>query len=606
MAYRMEKEANGRTAIVIDGFEKGIADSAYSGIANIRNLNTRYQPGVAYVNYQRLAATVSGGTMAAPTFSTTSPAGIIYILDASQQVWKQSSTGSSTFNLLSGNPSTAGTGNGIQWWQNYLVVFRGTYIDICGDGTGDAGITSSNWNTTNTTSGAWPIAAATVTLTGTPAANAVSATISSYTDSNAHSRSFWNGPTGTYQFTFGNGQITLGNLVQGATSVNWFTPILSGGASSSSLTVTPLFAGNHMSLVSSQNGNLYFCNGSFVGVLQSVPGYVFNKNNSLSYTFEYAAVGNSGVGLPANDSVVWLSEIQNQLLIAGNFRVYPWDYISTALGVPAPISEQIYKMVNLSNNIFVFAGVKGNIYISNGYSISLLKKIPDSLFGLIDPYLQWGGFMIHRNKLYFQVYASTAAGTASASAIFSLDVAAGSLPTSLDTSGSLTIENQNSFGYTPTAGSSANGLLIDYGTSTYDSYYSAWYNNSAGGIDYNTTTLYQNSEAIIESDIIPIGTFLQSRTFESVEYKLDRPLANGDSIALYFRTSLTDSYVAVGPSAVTGGSGITVATSSVATQVLSDSFNSDIQDAQWVQFKAVLSCASSGSSRIPLREIRLH
>lgn len=592
MAYRAEKEQNGRTAIVIDGWDDGIADSPYKGISTILNLNASYYPGVVYVNYKRLAATLSGGSMTKPMFSAQSPVGLIYILDDSQHVWKQSAVGSTTFNLLTGNPTTAGTGNGLAFWQNYLVVFRGTAIDFCGDGTGDGGITSSNWNTAAGTSGVLPIAGATLTLTGTPASGDTSATIASYTDAQGNSRAFWNGPTGNYQLTFGNGQIVKGTLTQGSDAITW-SPALYSSAVNSSVTVTPVFSGIHQAFVSPSDGNLYFTNGQYVGVLRlnTAGGYTtVLKGNMKTFLFDY------GVVRIQNEIIGWIDQLYTNLIISGVKNIYLWDRTSAQVQAPISVPENIIKTVNMMNTIYIFAGYKGDIYSTNGYAVSLFKKIPDGFFGLIDPYIQWGGVMPHRNKLYFQAFASTDAGTGSSMGIFSIK---------LDAS-AMVMENQNSFGYNVTSVAAANGVLVDYPTAVNDSYYSAWYNNSAGGVDYNDTTLYQNYEPFVETDLIPVGTFLQSRTFENIEYKLDEPLANGDSIKLSYRTSFSDSYTLVGNSEVTGGAGTTTATSSTATQVLSDNFPSNIQNAQWVQFKIQFKCAASGSSFIRLREVRIH
>jgi len=123
-------------------------------------------------------------------------------------------------------------------------------------------------------------------------------------------------------------------------------------------------------------------------------------------------------------------------------------------------------------------------------------------------------------------------------------------------------------------------------------------------MNYNDSTLWSNYEPAIETDLIPVGTFLTQRTFETVEYKLDKPLASGDSIRLSYRTKFSGSYTLVGTSQVTSNQGTTTATSDTATQVLSDVFNSDIENAQWLQLKVEFKCASS-SSYIRLREIRI-
>ena len=126
-----------------------------------------------------------------------------------------------------------------------------------------------------------------------------------------------------------------------------------------------------------------------------------------------------------------------------------------------------------------------------------------------------------------------------------------------------------------------------------DSYYSAYsVGTSSGVIDYNDTTLWQNNEPMIETDIIPIGTYLIKKTLAMIQFKLDRPLATGDSISLYWRPSLTDSYVSI-------------PVIDTSANLLSNYGVTSINQAQWAQFKVTFKCASSGSSFIPLREIRI-
>src|SRR5258707_1165664 len=112
MAYSIEDTDTGQD-LVIEGWEKGIASSPYLGIANIRNLNTSYYPGAAYVNYRRQAVTetatwyagthstdVSNNTgweFSAPSstpmgnavYKAVSPVGLIYVLDDQGDIWKQ-------------------------------------------------------------------------------------------------------------------------------------------------------------------------------------------------------------------------------------------------------------------------------------------------------------------------------------------------------------------------------------------------------------------------------------------------------------------------------------------------------------------------------------
>jgi hypothetical protein len=580
MAYRVEKKD-----LVFDGFEEGIADSPFKGIGNIRNLDIKYYDGVAYVNYKRKAATITGATMAAPRYACQSPDGIIYISDENGAIFKQSAVNGSTFAALTGCPGTPS--QGLQWWNNYLFAWSTTTLNICGDGTGDAGITSSNWNTGAGTGGVWPVANATITLTGSPSAGDTSATISTYNDAQGNARAFWNGPTGTYNVTFNGVSGTfVASMVQGTAGFD-FTPALPNAAGSSSMSLKAIttIAQGHNSLVSINDGNMYFCNNSDIGSMNLLPFQVFSKTkmNGQNFTFNSASLS-----LPPTEASIQLTELRNQLLVGVAYKIYPWDRVSPQWTNPIPIQEQFNGMINILNNIYIFAGNKGNIYISNGYNVQRFKKMPDYIAGVLDPAWNWmqrgNGCMSHRQKLFFMAQAVNGQTNATIlSGIFSLD---------LD-SGALNMEAQNSFGLN-SASATSQGILIDNNSISlnYDNYYSSWA-TTVGGIDFNDTTLWSSGEAVIETDIAPIGTCMEPTSFTSAEFKLDRPMKSGDSIALYARKSLSDSFTLLGTT-----------TSTVLSAFIT---NTPISNWQWLQLEAVITCnaTATSSSRVPIREIRL-
>lgn len=667
MAYRYEKNLDGENDLVIDGFEKGIADSPYQGIGNMRNFAIKYYEGVAYINYSRQAVTLdfgglilltgslSGGATSAtlssawnfpsgtysttftngdvrnvvftngsasvtwsgglsgaaaagftPTavshiskYSTQSPAGVIYIQDSTGQVFKQSAVNGSTFSMIGSEPTLSGA-NGIQFWNNYLFVFSTNRVDICGDGTGDTGVTSSNWNTSTSGSGVWPIKfSGTVTLTATISAGDTSATISSYTDAQGTSRAFWNGPTGVYSMYTGSGRTGdhyLATLTQGVAAFNFTPTAIHSSGSTVFFFPNEVQANINKTWVSRNDGNLYFCNGSTVGSFSVTAFQTFIKGDMTTFYFNYAALS-----LPKTEVSNNLEEIRNQLIITTDFSIYPWDRFSPQWQNPIPIQESISNIINILNNLYVFAGNKGNIYISNGYSVERYRKLPDYISGVIDPSWNFGGVMSHRQKLWFQAIAiNSQTGAAILSGIFSID---------LDTK-ALNMESQHSYGLTPAFLTSTNpgqGCLLidntpaDYITSNliisptvlnYDNYYSSWYQGvsaTVGGVDYNTTTSWQNNEPVIETDIVPIGTAVQPKTFSSMEFKLDKPLTTGQSITVYARQSLADSYTLVG---------------TTTTAVLSDFYGEvSFDNWQWIQLKVTASCNALPSVRI--REIRL-
>lgn len=602
MAYNYEKTTTG-TDLVINSFENGIADSPFNGIGNIQNMNVSYINGIAYVNYKRRACTFSGGTLQRPISYTVSDQGLIYIADFNgtdtSQVWKQDTVNGSSFSILGGNYYTTQIYN-ITYWQNYLIIFRSNYIEICGDGGGDSGIISGNWNTSpySSTTGSWPLKVIqTVTCTTTEAAGATSATISSYNDGSG-TPTVWNGATGTYLVdflgTYGT-QTVVANMKQGQAAFS-FSPALNTSMGSVYVSVY-LYKGtnvspqtNKQSLVSINDGNLYFTNGNNVGNF-AVPSFttIFKKDFK---TFRYNA---TVLGLPKTDGAICLAESRNLLLVGAYHKIYPWDRISPQWQNPIPLNENIYKMINILNVVYILAGYKGNIYYSNGYNADLFKKIPDSITGTVDPKWVFGGIMENRNNLYFQASAVNAqTGNVILTGVYKLDLTAENK--------ALTMDSQYSGGLTPSGlrtdvvNSQTYGLLINNNniqSLDYDNYYSG-YAATTSSIDYNGLSIWNNNEPLIETDIIPVGTFFTQKTFSSIEFKLDQPMTSGDSITIYARQSLSDSYTLVG---------------TTTTAVLSSSVQTiNFEKWQWLQLKITTSTNGSAttSSRIRIREIRIH
>lgn len=667
MAYRIEKEQKGVEAIVVDGFEKGIADSPYMGISNMRNVNIKYYPDVAYGNYKRQLTTLSYGTFtftgslstgttsatltgawpfvtgnystlfsngdirlvtftngsltaawvgsgglssnatatitvtanntAKPTFGCKSPAGLNYIIDDAGQIWKQNAINSSTFNLLGGSPTTGAQGQGIAFWENYLVVFRNADIDFCGDGTGDSGVTSANWNSSAQNTPLGNIS--NLVLVSSVSVGDSSAVISTYTDAGGLNRNTtWFGISGMYRLNLSTGENIAVQLEHGSGTINFTNAAVAGGTTSATLYVL-IPSTKHMSLVSANDGVLYFCNGSNVGSVSVQSGFYFNPGNVNSFEISYSALG-----LPQYETINWLTELINRLMIGGNFYIYPWDRIAPQWQNPIPVPEQLFRIINIMNNLYILAGYKGNIYFSNGGSVSPFKKIPDYIAGTIDPQWLWGGIMSHRLRLWFQALAvDSLTGTNLVSGIFSLGLVSGNGITA-ETSGSLVMENQNSFG-TIQSSTTSGGVLLsnDLQGNPYDNYYSAWSSGigDTGNIDYNNTTLYSNNEMVIESDLIPIGTAVTPKTFTSAEFKLDQPLQSGDTISIFARQSLSDSYVQIG--STTTSATVTPQGNTISNFLQPISF----QDWQWIQFKITMSCnpTATSSSFVRLREIRI-
>ena len=783
MSYQLDQTTN---EIVISGFENGIAPSPYKGIGNIRNLNTSYYPGSAYVNYRRQACTLSeidenwyagtnsinvsnniGWTFSAPVVTSManpvqhaqSPAGLNYVLDTNGNIWKQSAVNSSTFNLLEGGIGRIGSGSGgLAYWNNYLVVFGDGLIEFCGDGTGDTGITSANWNvnsnnffqnkttveaqvysltsnpsgstytggtfassytwqypstttatvilstgqtiincaisngnstfscastvitgspstlifitspgllyfptnisvstgqqivfsttgtlpsplvagqvyyaTSNSTTSvqftggqiftvsatpdgtnitltsqgtgtqSFSISPKTVlpignvtnlTFTGDLSAGNTSATISSYTLPNGATVStLWFLPTGIYNLIDSNGNNILTAFTNASSNVTFPSSISEYATGNYSVQLLNPSVSNRV-YVSKVDGNLYFINGATMGALIiAQSNVVFSPADAAAYAVNYSVFELATGANAGSDSIIDMTDLSDSMIVAGQNKIYSWDYTSSFTASPVPIPDTpIKRVLNNLNIVYVFAGQKGNIYTSNGSYAQLLTKIPDYIAGAIDPVWTYGGVMTHRSKVFFQALAQDTSGNNLLAGIFSVIVSPSILG---EVSQGIVMEAQNSAGLIPASGSLGNGILMDNEPSSngQDSYYSAYSTGATtGAIDFNDTSVWQNYEPVIETDIIPVGSFLNKQTLGQTQFKLDRPMVSGDKMRLYGRASLSDSWTLIG---------------TTTTTTLSDAYPSNLAQIQWMQYQIQFSGASSGSSRLPLTEMRV-
>ncbi len=341
---------------------------------------------------------------------------------------------------------------------------------------------------------------------------------------------------------------------------------------------------SHQAIVG-QDNYVYFCNGSFVGSFGAVPGTAFNPAGTINtdYTFTLTALS-----LPTTDIAQCLAELGVNLLVGGaKNQIYPWDRVSTSFTYPILISENsIYRMVTVNTNTYIFAGQRGRIFITNGSQANLYKKMPDHLSGTVNPYYIWGDATFSRNQLYFGVQATDNTGTA-------INQYGGTWAIDLDTK-ALRLLTQQSYG-TYAGITSALSPVLGNLTSNGFGLLMGWYTsaNTTGGIDKSSSSPYTGGQSYVDSDLIPIGRYIDPQTPTQIEWKTSVPLVAGESVAMFYRLNFNDSY-----------SVITSTTTSF-TGLISELLKSNFQKAQWLQLRAVLTSTASSPSYCRLTEFRI-
>ena len=322
-------------------------------------------------------------------------------------------------------------------------------------------------------------------------------------------------------------------------------------------------------------------------------GRTFTVTQSYTYT-------NTTIAIPSGDQATYLAELGGQILIGGvNNVIYPWDKISQGYGTPIFLSENfVSRIVTVNTTAYIFCGRKGNIYETNGSNVSLFKSLPVFLSETLNPTIQFLDAVFCRNNLYFGVRVLTNSGTTinEYGGLWSIDLK----------TGGLYMSNQMSYGtysgyvsalcqfrgdkpLSITFGSTVNEFGNDQGYGLL----AGWYDGSVYNIDKTVSAPYVSGQAYVIGDMIPVGQYLTKRTFENVEYKLATPLVAGESVAIGYRTNITDAFTDI---PITQGG---------ATGDLSGIGNVNFENAQWVQLKATMTSTASSPSYVRLRDMRI-
>ncbi len=354
---------------------------------------------------------------------------------------------------------------------------------------------------------------------------------------------------------------------------------------------------NHFALIANDT-KLYFCNGTKIADLVQVTGKTFDPTDASTFIYNDAALS-----LPFqyynNTTATSMCELGNQLLVAAGNYVYPWDKNSPSYNVPIPFTEPIYKIYNVNNLVYCFAGIdpsnnaksgvnymatgRGNIYLYNGYQSSLYKKIPDMSGSYTSGDAQnwlFGGVAQYYKKLLFGLR-----GQGSYNAIYSIDTE----------TGVLVAEYEDSQGQGLGTGITT-AICVTYGlTGTNIQSFSSGWSDESGQYGFAITngSLNPYTTSTIITDLIPVGTFLKPKTFEQIELKFAQPLSSGETISLSMRSSLAESF----SNAVLANGFI-----SAGTEGVSYLYTNVTEQYQWLQFQVNLGGVSSGS-RCQLTEI---
>ncbi len=312
------------------------------------------------------------------------------------------------------------------------------------------------------------------------------------------------------------------------------------------------------------------------------------------------------LNLPYFEITQSMTEIGNVLVIGTKLNtLYPWNQVDAIPQDLIPLPENGTSfLLTVGNMAYAFSGNKGNVYITNGSSASLVTSVPDYCAGIagttgsyVEPYFVWGGAAYVRGRVYFSILDQTASKTGNCGGIWSF-IPTQSAQLDRDAGTVLRLEGKNSYGtyngYAPLIITSQNQAAV--GTQ----YWSPWVSDVTTptyGIDFSGTVA--STSAVIETDLVPTGTFLTKQTFKQIEYKLSAPLAAGESVAISARQDATSAYVAQTPL-------VQDSATSLSGYFTVNFEGGAASTGQWLQLKATLTPNGTGTgSFVRLKQLRV-
>ena len=267
--------------------------------------------------------------------------------------------------------------------------------------------------------------------------------------------------------------------------------------------------------IRAQDGIVYFCDDRYVGSILEIAGQIFDPSNGSTYTFN-----NQALDLPRDEEAEYIEELNDDILIGGRFTnlIYPWDRVSDSFNLPIIVPERsIYKMKNIGGLVYIMAGIRGNIYITEGSYVTKLLELPYSVTNATDAVQQiivtWGGVGVKNGNLLVGVKAEVTSANSGVYRIWP--------------DGRFVIDNQPSTG-------ASNATVIDGISDDYIFGYD-------GGLDAHSFDRYSALEGVIQSPLYRVSTKTEKGTYSVLEVVTAKPTSAGN-IRIGWRPDLTASF----------------------------------------------------------------
>ena len=649
MSYKFEKNYNGGQDIVIDGWEKGIAQSPYLGISDNRGCDIDSIPGVVMARGPVFDFLKQAGTNASiygysATFTADTGTDILTMSVAVPTTYFAVTFSNSGGALPTGLSAAtiyylASSGTTTKVATTIQNLYAGTFVDITGAGSGTNTATGVNMSVVKQTVSQW------YQLNSNPNSTSVNYCFDSngrvwalnYILPNqwtlitgAGGTSYVNGIAvfQNWLFLFRDNKIDVMGKLTGAISThtwynNWKT--LAGGSSMTGLRKT--LVGQDNVLYWTDYDDAYTtARLGYIGSLREVAGQTLfadtGNPSSSSATTNYT-YNNNSLDFAGGVQPVALAELNTKLVIATsqaqNFtqnqenvsQLYTWDRVSPSFDFPLNLPFLIVNDIkNVNNIIYIFGGRKGIVYKTDLSSVQEAFTIPKQLYTLNSGtsyyegnplnsnsgFSSVGGFdidginfgyqsVVQDRKLFFSVSYLSMTG------LYTYDLTTGAITIiATPLAGAGTDQSTDMVGiYSIALSSYSTGTTSGYAILMFGGKYTGsntyFVDGYINGGTNNGATTYLS---YVTSDLVSTGTVNNKKTLQQLEYKLDKKMGTQSGLKIYYRTAIGDSWTLL-------------TTDDYATNgaIASRNISLPLNDIEWIQVKVALEYNTR------LREIRL-
>jgi hypothetical protein len=286
-----------------------------------------------------------------------------------------------------------------------------------------------------------------------------------------------------------------------------------------------------------QDDAIYIGNGNVVASIIFTGTFVPSDGGTFAFN-------NNALDLPDNYQINCFSELGTYLVIgtqfgynfgAGNVAdVILWDRVSTSYELPVKLNTQgVRAMVNYNNTIYVFAGLSGHIYATDGTSARLVGKISPQMLD------------VQQDKMQLEIYRNGVA-IQKDKILIGAGEAKNGYPVGV-------------FSYNPQTG----GIALEYSLSTgndgsvtgidvYSVYsdsdntiYVGWQDGTTYGIDKTSNTIRYETAYII-TGLYRVAQNRSKRVFSHFEIDLAKDLETENAVNLYYREKLNENFTLIG------------------------------------------------------------